>query len=190
MDAAALRLALHTKGPHREAFAVLLEGGQALDVLYANLYARRRLRRSLMRKPSTASLAALATAEESLPAWDQRFIALQLASDRDALRGLDRGAIEALAAGDRDEPRITREEFDEAVDVLRRSGFPIDRPLDEAWEQFRVTRSRYEFVAHAICRRLDATPAPWTGDRTVPTPVMWPTAAVDMLPPADDRTDS
>lgn len=189
MDAAALRLALKTAGPHREAFALLLEGGQALDVIYAHLYSRRGLRRGLTRRSSTNAVTALTPFEKDLPRWDRRFLALQVASDRDALQGLDHGAVEALAAGDRDVVRLSRADFDRAVDVLRRSGFTIDRPLDEAWQQFQVTRARYEFAAQAICRRLDATPAPWTGDRSVPTPVMWPTSAVDLLP-ADDGTDT
>lgn len=186
MDAAALRLALHTKGPHREAFALLLEGGQALDVIYAQLYSRRRLRRALGRTQSPDVSSGL---DGDLPGWDRRFLALQLASDRDALQGLDPGAVDALAAGNQHEPRISRADFDLAVETLRRSGFPIDRPLDEAWQQFRVARARYEFAAYAICWRLDATPAPWTGERSVPTPIMWPTSAVDLLP-SDDGTDS
>ena len=87
-------------------------------------------------------------------------------------------------AGEAHEVSITREQFDVAVDIIRRSGFPIDRDLDEAWEQFRVIRARYEFAAYQICRALDATPAPWSGDRTIPTPVAWPSLAVDLLPDA------
>jgi hypothetical protein len=77
------------------------------------------------------------------------------------------------------------------VDVLQRSGFPIDRDLDAAWEQFNVVRSRYEFAAYEICRRLDVTPAPWSGSRRIPTPTMWPTLAVDVLPdiPTDRGDD-
>jgi hypothetical protein len=44
-----------------------------------------------------------------------------------------------------------------------------------------------------VCARLDATPAPWSGPRRIPTPTMWPTLAVDVLPtisggPKDDAT--
>jgi hypothetical protein len=63
-----------------------------------------------------------------------------------------------------------------------RSGFPIDRDLDEAWELFREARGRYEFAALAICRTLDVTPAPWSGDRRIATPTTWPTLACDVLP--------
>ena len=66
--------------------------------------------------------------------------------------------------------------------MLTRSGFPIERDLDEAWAMFQEARSRYEFPAYAIMRQLDAAHAPWTGDRRVKTPTTWPSLAVDHLP--------
>ena len=41
MDAAALKLALTTKLPRKEAFALLLEGGQTFEVLYVFLFQKR-----------------------------------------------------------------------------------------------------------------------------------------------------
>ena len=73
---------------------------------------------------------------------------------------------------------------------MSRSGFPIDRDLDEAWGLFSVARSRYEFAALEICRRLDVTPAPWSGTRSIPTPTVWPTLACDVLPKIQEEGDT
>lgn len=182
MDAAALRLALCTS-QSREAFTLLLSGGQAMEILYTFLYARRRWNAGRgFQGAVTGDSRSLQRAMRTMPDWDRRFIAIQAASDHDILRGLDDGAVQALSHGDDRPLELTREEFDVAVDVLRRSGFPIDRDVDEAWDLFRLARRRYEFAAYEVCRRLDATPAPWTGRRNIDTPVVWPTLAVDVIP--------
>ena len=101
------------------------------------------------------------------------------------------GPRPACVAAAEDHPvTITRAEFDAAVDLLRRADFPIDTPLDEAWEQFRVSRSRYEYAVYAMARELDATPAPWSGPRRVPTGTMWPTRVVDLLPEVSPPTEA
>ena len=126
---------------------------------------------------------------ERLPAWNDRMIALHVASDMDAVQSLDGDAVRALERGEQRPLTITRSEFDHAVDVMRRSGFPVDRDLDEAWDMFRVARGRYEFAALEICRRLDVTPAPWSGTRIIPTPTVWPTLACDVLPHIENQDD-
>ena len=183
MDAAALKLALTTKLPRREAFELLLQGGQAMEVLYLALFEKRGWRRRIAFAGRFDGASAEARqALRQMPAWNSRMLAIQAASDMDALKGQGAEAVEALARGEHRALTLARAEFDHAVDVLRRSGFPIDRDIDEAWEEFRITRARYEFAAYEICRVLDAPPAPWTGERTIPTPTMWPTLAVDVLP--------
>lgn len=190
MDAAALRLALNTSHPHREAFAVLLEGGQALEILYTFLYGKRRWSTRLgFRGRFTGESAEVQADIRTLPDWSRHFMAIQVASDMDIVQGLDVDAVHALALGDAQPVLITRADFDAAVDLLQASGFPIDRDLDEAWEQFRLARARYEFAAYAVCRRLDATPAPWTGPRTPETPTLWPTRALDIIPTLNPSTD-
>ena len=79
---------------------------------------------------------------------------------------------------------MSRAEFDSAVDMLRQSGFPIERDLDEAWIQFTAARSHYEYAAYALCEMLDAPPAPWSGKRRVPTETVRPHSAVALLPEA------
>ena len=190
LDAAALKVSLNKTLPRTQSFGLLLHGAQAFEVLYVILFLKRPWRTRIPlagmflgrppvdyhRKPSVAT-------------WNERMLATETAADIDTARGLDADAVAALVAGEAHEVHITREDFDIAVDVIRRSGFPIDRDIDEAWAEFRVLRARYEFAAYQICRVLDATPAPWSGDRKIPTPVMWPTIAVDLLPGAGEAGD-
>ncbi len=112
-----------------------------------------------------------------------------MASDQDALHCLGADAVAALSLRERGGITLPREEFDKAVDLLRKSGFPIERDLDEAWNQFTAARSRYEYAAYALCELLDATPAPWSGPRRVPTPTVWPNRALDTIPAALEILD-
>jgi hypothetical protein len=60
---------------------------------------------------------------------------------------------------------LTYEEFESAVDMLKETGFPIERSAEEAWADFRGWRVNYETVAYRLCDRVTAPPAPWTGPR-------------------------
>ncbi len=182
MDAAALRLALQTKPPHREAFALLIEGGHAMQILYEVLFSRRSwAQRFGFAGTFDGESERMSQQIRNLPPWNRRLLAIQVASDIDTVRGLNADAIHAMARGVEAPLQITRAEFDQAVEMLSQSGFPIDRDLDDAWTQFATARARYEFVAYEVCRRLDAVPAPWSGPRRVPTPTMWPTSALEVL---------
>jgi hypothetical protein len=60
---------------------------------------------------------------------------------------------------------LTYEEFAQAVDMLRETGFPMERTAEEAWPDFRGWRVNYETVAYRLCDRVTAPPAPWSGPR-------------------------
>jgi hypothetical protein len=60
---------------------------------------------------------------------------------------------------------LTFEEFNEAVEMLRQIGFPMERSAEEAWIEFRGWRVNYESVAYRLAERLTAPPAPWSGNR-------------------------
>ncbi len=70
-----------------------------------------------------------------------------------------------------DDPRpddplgLTREEFDAAMDHMRRAGWEFEREGDEAWPHFRGWRVNYEAAAYALARFLDLPPALWSGTR-------------------------
>ncbi len=190
MDAAALQVSLNHSLQRTGAYRLLIQGGQSFEVLYVIVSQRHSWRpRMGFRGSFRASGPPAQSADIVLPGWSRKMIAVELATDRDAMTGLDADAVKALSRGERGPLRITRADFDKAVDVLQRSGFPIDRDLDQAWEQFQAARSRYEFAAYELCRILDATPAPWTGDRTIPTPTMWPHLSVDLLSDAVEPLD-
>jgi hypothetical protein len=60
---------------------------------------------------------------------------------------------------------LTFEEFEEAVTMLERIGFPMERTAEEAWPDFRGWRVNYESVAYRLADRLTAPPARWSGTR-------------------------
>ena len=82
-----------------------------------------------------------------------------------------RKLAKALGQGAPDDPRpddplvLTREEFDDAVDHMRRAGWEFERESDEAWPHFRGWRVNYEAAAYALARFLDLPPAVWSGTR-------------------------
>ena len=194
LDAAALHVSLTKTLDRRAAFQLLMQGGQTFEVLYAVAAHRRSLRSRLpfigRFQPTPDEQQQV---ERRLPGWNRKIIAVELASDQDVLHGLGADAVEALSLRERGGISLPRKDFDEAVELLRASGFPIERDLDEAWDQFTAARSRYEYAAYALCELVDATPAPWSGPRRVPTATVWPTRALDKLPAAltvlDQDTD-
>jgi hypothetical protein len=60
---------------------------------------------------------------------------------------------------------LTFEEFDQAVEMLRHIGFPMERNAEDAWPEFRGWRVNYETTAYRLADRLTAPPAPWSGTR-------------------------
>jgi hypothetical protein len=65
-----------------------------------------------------------------------------------------------------DDPLVlTREEFDDAADHMRRAGWEFEREADEAWPHFRGWRVNYEAAAYALASFLDLPPAIWSGTR-------------------------
>jgi hypothetical protein len=67
-----------------------------------------------------------------------------------------------------DDIQLTFEEFSQGVDMLRYSGYPIERTAEEAWPHFRGWRINYESTAYAVAYMIDAVPAPWSGPRRTP----------------------
>jgi len=61
--------------------------------------------------------------------------------------------------------QLTYEEFAQAVSMLEKVGFPMQRSAEEAWPDFRGWRVNYETVAYRLCDRQTAPPAPWSGPR-------------------------
>ena len=65
-----------------------------------------------------------------------------------------------------DEPiQLSFEEFAQAVAMLERSGFPVERSAEEAWPDFHGWRVNYEESMYHLTDRLIAPPAKWSGGR-------------------------
>lgn len=60
---------------------------------------------------------------------------------------------------------LTYEEFQDAVDRLRRVDFPLERRTEDAWLDFLGWRVNYEAAAYALAWAVDAPPALWSGPR-------------------------
>jgi hypothetical protein len=77
-----------------------------------------------------------------------------------------------------DDPLVlTAEEFGDAVDYIRSSGFAVERDAAAAWPHFRGWRVNYEHAALSLAERIDAPPALWSGFRrtgAAPMPPMRP----------------
>ena len=80
------------------------------------------------------------------------------------------------------ESSVTRADFGEAMDYIRKAGVTTVRSDDEAFEIFRHVRSRYESAAFYLAERFSAPAAPWSGPRRPATPTLPPAAAADQLP--------
>jgi hypothetical protein len=63
---------------------------------------------------------------------------------------------------------VTYQEFLEAVALMKKIGFPIERHPKEAWPDFVGWRVNYEQAAYAIAEAIDAPPALWSGPRSYP----------------------
>jgi hypothetical protein len=70
-----------------------------------------------------------------------------------------------------DDPRpdapiaLSYEEFSDGLDRLEAVGFPMERSREEAWRHFRGWRVNYDAAAYLLADRLEAAPAPWSGER-------------------------
>jgi hypothetical protein len=190
MDAAALSVSLNHERLHHQAYLLLAQGVQTFDTLYVTTIAPRRF---VSRLPILGRL--IRSSEKfdptiiAMPSRESGRSAVQLAASADAVRGMEHEAIGLLDSGEHLPVTLTREEFDYAYAMLEAAEFPIEYSADAAWEFFVRLRKRYEFPAYAICSKLDAPPAPWSGPRRVPTETLWPAQAMDYFdkPDAPDQ---
>ena len=66
-----------------------------------------------------------------------------------------------------DQPiQLQFQEFQDAVDMLAESGFPMERSAEDAWPDFHGWRVNYEEAAYHLADRIAAPPAPWSGSRS------------------------
>jgi hypothetical protein len=61
--------------------------------------------------------------------------------------------------------QLSFEEFVYAVELVRQTGFPVERTNEEAWPHFRGWRVNYEALAYRLADSVVAPRAPWSGER-------------------------
>lgn len=191
LDAASLQLALSRSLPRSEALGVVVQGTTAFEVLFAadrsfgdpELRAMRR--RGPQKEGHGTTSAGLPAPRRNADRELVREVAAETAAQLDQAMAASSGVRRRLSAERRGTTRLARDDFDQAVDLLRRSGFPIDVELDEAWRLFAELRGQYEAPALGLAWYLYATPAPWSGDRRPPVTPQFPVHAVDVAERAD-----
>ena len=67
---------------------------------------------------------------------------------------------------------LSPDDFLQACEYMASGGYTWQRDPAEAYRHFRGWRANYEDLAYAIAREIDAVPAPWSGPRTPPLPVI------------------
>ena len=192
MDSAALRLAVRKEEPEVPTVALLEQGAQTILSLYATEVEIKQalpFRRWRRRLEVTLSIFGLSAKHDSSTktftgpsaGLTPQTVAVAKALSIDNLRGRvadTKGVFDEYAT---QLSTITREEFDRAIDLMKRAGMPIERDLDEAFDIFRHERGRYESATYHLAQILYVVRAPWTGERTPDTHVLWPTLAVEQL---------
>jgi hypothetical protein len=84
---------------------------------------------------------------------------------------------------------LTFDDFREGYQRLVDVGYPVERPVEEAWPQFRGWRVNYEAAAYALARELDAVPARWAGTRRSGDAPIDPIRPPNRRPEAPDDPD-
>jgi hypothetical protein len=182
LDAAAMKVAVNKSLPRTGSFAVLLSGSMAMETLYEQGMRQQSPRASLPLAAHLFKKASNTRIDPSLvSAVSPQMQAAQTAAARDALAELSQQERETLESGESQPLQLTRAQFHEAYELVKGSGFPVERSEDEAWPIFSAARRRYEFPALQLMQLIYAVPAPWTGDRHPTAPTMWPNLSVQLL---------
>lgn len=181
LDAAALKLACNATLVRAQAFAVLLNGSVLLERLYEEAGKQKNFRGSMPMARRWRHSVHPHAEDVVMSSITPQMHAAQTAAARDAVRDMSAEDVAAIERSETEPITITKDEFKDAYDMIKESGFPVDRDLDDAWVIFQATRKRYEFAAYGLTELLDAAPAPWSGPRKIPTPVVWPNLSIPIL---------
>lgn len=181
LDAAAMQLALTKTLPRAECAQVIIHGTQTLESLYAALFVRKKVLKKL---PIVGRFLGAPTPRPDTLAqirgYNRGTVAVEQAATADSARGFSADAIRLMSQGEKGGTSISKDEFSNAVNMLKRAGYPIEVDLDTAWTQFSLARARYEYVAYQLAYTLDVVPAPWSGQRKDKFDTLWPTSAVEI----------
>jgi hypothetical protein len=181
LDAAAMQLALTKTLPRAECAQVIIHGTQTLESLYAALFVRKKVLKKL---PIVGRFLGAPTPRSNTLAeirgYNRGTVAVEQAATGDSARSFSADAIRLMSQGEKSGTSISKDDFTDAVNMLKRADYPVEVDLDTAWTQFSITRARYEYVAYQLAYTLDVVPAPWSGERKDKFDTLWPTSAVDI----------
>jgi hypothetical protein len=86
------------------------------------------------------------------------------------------------------EIELSYSEFEQGIDMLRYSGYPMERDPEEAWAHFRGWRVNYESLAYELAHRIDAVAAPWSGPRRTRRQVLAVRSPIDRQPTVKSKS--
>ena len=110
-------------------------------------------------------------------------VAEVMADDADCAKVMKSIALDATPAPrpqhvePADDPCVTRDEWDRAMELMEAAGIAVARDRDRAWKRFSAVRAAYAPSAEAVVNRIYSVRAPWTGTRTPPIDEWWPSLA-------------
>jgi len=181
LDTAALQLSLTTKLPRAECAQVIIHGTQTLESLYAALFVRKKV---LKRLPFVGRFLGAPDPQHrtlsQMHDYNSGTVAVEQAATADSARSFSADAVRLMSEGEKEATAITKDEFTDTVNMLKRAGYPVEVDLDTAWAQFSTLRTRYEFIAYQLAYTLNVVPAPWSGGRRTNFETLWPTSSVDI----------
>lgn len=94
--------------------------------------------------------------------------------------------VEGIAFDDDPSPdtpsNVSIEQFLDACRDLATLAYPMSRGPAAAYRHFRGWRANYEAVVYELAARIDAVPAPWSGPRRPPLPILQPKRPVNRQP--------
>ena len=181
LDAASMQLSLTKTLPRAECAQTIIHGTQTLETLYASLFVRKKVLKNLpfvdrfLGSPTPTPRNIM-----KMPGYRPGTIAVEQAASADSARSFSADAIHLMSEGEKNGIQITQEDFNNAVAMLKSSGYPVEVDLETAWAQFSVSRTRYEYVAYQLAYTLNVVPAPWSGTRKNKFDTIWPTSAVEI----------
>lgn len=167
MDAAALELSLAEDSHDGNLTALVAEGVQTLRVMRILVEPSRSL------TEAQATVPQFPESDVGHPRAEALYRAIRMDGDRSRQMDPRNHLVEQCT--------LTREQFDEAAQMLAVVGVPLVADREAAWTFFRRIRSQYEEDAYRVAERIHSPPAPWSGPRRGDVPTVWPTSSARLL---------
>lgn len=188
LDSAAMRLAIRSGSPDPRTVALLEQGAQTILSISATeigIDSVVRFRPWKRRIEETVAVFGMSEGHNSHAHQGPQVMAGLPAAVSDVAKAITLDSLRGQVTDERKydmkylgaKSTLPREEFDKALAYIKATGVDVQRSADEAFDIFIQIRGRYESAAYHLAERFYAVRAPWTGDRSPVTPVIYPTLA-------------